>query len=103
MIEHIEEILLTEPDGSEIGVRMKFKDGIAIQVDEDGDVPLFEDPIILTYPSAQDVADSNELASDIELYTGRPFDVHESCYFDIALVYGIRHNLSEIVKRKRNE
>jgi hypothetical protein len=33
---------------------MKFKDGIAIQVDEDGDVPLFDDPVVLTYPSLHD-------------------------------------------------
>jgi hypothetical protein len=101
---YIDTILLTglnkdADPWTETEVRMKFKDGIAIQVDEDGDVPLFEDPIILTYPSAQDVADSNELAGDIELYTGRSFDVHDPCYFDIAIVFGMSHKLSEIVKR----
>lgn len=97
---YIDEILLTMPDGNEQSIRMKFKNGIAIQVDEDGDVPLFDDPVVMTYPSVYDVEECHELKDEIEACTGRPFDARSSdICFDIAIVYGIHHRLSEIVKK----
>ena len=95
---YIDEILLTMPDGSEQAVRMKFGDGVAIQVDGDGDVPLFEDPLLMTYPSTFDVKDNPSLADEIRACTGRPFDPDDPCYFDIAIAFGLHHKLSEIVK-----
>lgn len=101
---YIDEILLTMLDGEEKAVRMKFKNGIAIQIDEDGDVPLFEDPIVMTYPSTYDVEENNDLSIQIETYTGRPFDSSlPECFFDIAIVFGVHHRLSQIVKREHHE
>lgn len=88
------------PDGSEQEIRMKFMDGIAIQIDDDGDVPLFEDPVVMTYPSIYDVEQHQSLKDDIEAYTGRPFDTGASdICFDVAIMHGIHHRMSEIVKR----
>lgn len=100
MESYIDEILLTMPDGEEKAVRMKFKNGIAIQIDEDGDVPLFDDPIVMTYPSTLDVEENQILADEIEACTGRRFDPNASdICFDIAIAFGVHHKLSEIVKR----
>lgn len=96
---YIDVITLTEPDGTDVDVSMRFKDGIAIEVDENGDVPLFGDPIVLTYPSADDMKENPSLADEVEGCTGRRFDKYDPCYFDIALAFGKRHKLSEIVKR----
>ena len=96
---YIDEILLTMPDGSELPVRMKFRNGVAIQVDEDGDVPLFDDPLLMTYPSTFDVQENKSLADEIEACTGRPFDPDDPCFFDIAIAFGVHHKLSEIVKQ----
>ena len=101
---YIDTILLTglnkdADPWTETEVRMKFKDGIAIPVDEDGDVPLFEDPIILTYPTAKDVSEHRDMIDEIYCCTGREFDRHEPCIFDIAITFGVHHKLSEIVKK----
>lgn len=101
---YIDTILLTglnknADPWTETEVRMKFKDGIAIQVDEDGDVPLFEDPIILTYPTAKDVAENCDLEIAVCNCTGREFDCNNPSYYDIAITFGVHHKLSEIIKR----
>lgn len=101
---YIDTILLTglnkdADPWTETEVRMKFKDGIAIQVDENGDVPLFEDPIILTYPTARDVSENCDLEIAVCNCTGRDFDSNDPSYYNIAITFGVHHKLSEIVKR----
>ena len=100
MIESVDTILLNDSNNEEVEVTMAFKDCIAIEVDDSGDVPLFSDPMVMTYPSENDVMETPEMVSKIELYTGRPVDRNDSCFFDIALVYGVHRRLSEIIKAK---
>ena len=73
----------------ECAVMMRFMDGEAVEVDEDGnDIPSEEDPIILNYPKRKEL--TREMKSKIQEYTGRD-DISP---FDVALKYGKPKRLS---------
>ena len=73
----------------ECAVMMRFTDGEAVEVDEDGnDIPHEEDPIVLNYPKQKEL--TRKMKSEIREYTGR----NGITPFDVALKYGKPKRLS---------
>lgn len=90
MSKYIDSILLNGNERKEI--RMLFDDGLAVEVDEQGNMK--QGGYVLTYPLRGDVVASEQMMKAVRDYCGR--DDYEP--YDIALKYGIKHNLSAMFK-----
>ena len=63
----------------------RFFDGYAVESDEDGNVLLEDNPIVLYYPTLDEVRGSRSLQSHIRDYTMRD-DINQ---YDVALKFGV--------------
>ena len=73
----------------ECAVMMRFMDGEAVEVDEDGkDIPFEESPIILSYPRKKEL--TQDMRNEIIEYTGRYWITS----YDVALKYGKPNRLN---------
>lgn len=86
---YVDTILL---DPKEQEVRMRFTDGLAVEVDEEGKMK--QDGYVLTYPLRDDVVASEQMMNEIKDYCGRD----DYSPYDIALRYGVQRNLGQIFK-----
>ena len=78
-------------------VRMLFTDGLAVEVDEQDNMK--QGGYILTYPLRGDVVANDEMMEAIRDYCDRD----DYSPYDIALKYGVMHNLSTMFKQEANK
>lgn len=85
---YIDQILLGHDEEREVS--MLFDDGIAVEVDNEGNILPYGH--ILTYPLIGDVLASEEMMRQVREYCGRADYVP----YDIALKFGLEYNLAKM-------
>lgn len=71
----------------EIEIQMKFFDGYAVEVDDEWkELPPEKDPVMMFYPTLDEVNNVSSASEAIEEYTGRKWD--GKSIYDIALKFG---------------
>lgn len=87
-----------EATDGEYPLMLKFFDGYAVEVDNDWlEVPAEKDPVVMFYPTLDEVNESKELQDKIYKHTGRMWGPEVRCVYDVALTFG------KIRRRKKYE
>ncbi len=85
-----------EASDNQYPLMLKFFDGYAVEVDDNWlEVPAEKDPVVMFYPTLDEVNKSEELQQKIFQHTNRMWEPEIGCVYDVALTFG------KIRRRKR--